>query len=143
MRRVGRRPARGAARLGGPAVALVAALVLRPVVACPLPSDAGPVLSDGDVQATWRLADVPVIMVGTHFALQVRACPVTAELVRVDATMPAHRHGMNYRPSIAATGPGAWHVEGLMFHMRGSWELVLELRQGGRMHRLRQAVELP
>ena len=46
------------------------------------------------------------------------------ENVAVDAWMPEHRHGMNYRPTVTRLAPGRWRAEGLMFHMPGRWELV-------------------
>ncbi len=72
---------------------------------------------------------------GKHFAIDVLLCPkgnaqLPAEL-RVDATMPEHKHGMNYRPSIQTLAPGQYRAEGLMFHMPGRWELVFELRGSG------------
>jgi hypothetical protein len=43
-----------------------------------------------------------------------------------DAWMPAHGHGMNTTPT--TTGSGAsWQTEGMLFHMPGDWELVVEL----------------
>jgi hypothetical protein len=114
-----------------------------PPPGCPLPPAAGRVLADGAVQAAWAVIDAPAIALGEHFSLRVQACPADAVLLRVDASMPAHRHGMNYRPSITPLGPGAWRVDGLLFHMRGDWELVLALRHGDRLHTLRDPVVLP
>jgi hypothetical protein len=75
------------------------------------------------------------IPLGRHFGIDFVLCPhggtpLPAE-VRVDASMPEHRHGMNYRPGVAARGQGLYHAEGLMFHMPGRWELVFELRGAG------------
>ncbi len=72
------------------------------------------------------------IPVGRHFALDFELCPRAgaaqpAEL-RVDAQMPEHKHGMNYRPSVVSPRAGVYRAEGLMFHMPGRWELVFELR---------------
>ena len=65
--------------------------------------------------------------VGKFFALEVAACaksgPAPAQL-QVDARMPEHRHGMNYRPSVKRLAPGRWRAEGLLFHMTGKWEFV-------------------
>ena len=48
------------------------------------------------------------IVVSRHFALDVVVCPkpgaAAPRSLAVDATMPAHRHGMNYRPTITAAG---------------------------------------
>ena len=56
--------------------------------------------------------------------------------LRVDATMPEHRHGMNYRPSVRQVSPGRWRAEGLMFHMPGRWEFVFQPHDGRREDRL-------
>jgi ferredoxin len=62
----------------------------------------------------------------------VAVCPVAgnpgANALRVDAVMPAHRHGMNYAPSLREVGPGHYRADGLMFHMPGLWEFRFELR---------------
>jgi hypothetical protein len=62
--------------------------------------------------------------------------------VRVDARMPEHRHGMNYRPTITATGEGRYRAEGLMLHMAGKWELVFELRDKDSVQRVTQTLLL-
>lgn len=71
------------------------------------------------------------IPVGRHFSADVVVCalpgaprPVT---LRVDADMPAHRHGMNYRASVRHLGQGRFAAEGLMFHMSGRWRYVFEV----------------
>jgi len=99
------------------------------------------VVAEGPVQAAW-LAEPSPISVGRPFALLVTLCPVDAVLLRVDATMPEHRHGMNYRPSLKPLGEGRWRVEGLLWHMSGRWELTLDLQAQGQQHRLRQSVSL-
>ena len=45
----------------------------------------------------------------------------------VDADMPAHRHGMNYRASVTALGDGRFRADGLMFHMAGRWRILFDL----------------
>lgn len=59
-----------------------------------------------------------------------------AELVAVDAQMPEHRHGMNYRPTIVSSGDGRFRVDGLVFHMPGRWELDIDVRAGSEIERL-------
>jgi len=83
----------------------------------------------------------PAPRVGEHFALEFAICPAP-DTVRVDATMPEHRHGMNYRPSVSAQGGGRYRAEGLMFHMAGRWELVFEVRAGDVTERLAQSLKL-
>jgi hypothetical protein len=113
-----------------------------PAAACPLPV---PALQQGAVQATWKVEGAP-ITVGKHFAIAVQICPANAVLTRVDATMPEHQHGMNYRPSIQRVGgpqDGRWRAEGLMFHMPGRWELRLDVQAAGRAEKLTDTVNLP
>jgi hypothetical protein len=75
------------------------------------------------------------LTIGRHFGLDIQACamggagPVRA--VRVDAVMPAHRHGMNYRPTVLATGQGRFEVRGLLLHMPGRWRWTFELDGDG------------
>ena len=107
--------------------------------ACPLPA---PALQQGGVQATWTVVDAPIV-VGRHFALDVQVCPANATLARVDATMPEHKHGMNYRPSLKPLGNGLWRAEGLMFHMPGRWVLRLDVQADGRTEQLLDTITLP
>jgi hypothetical protein len=110
-----------------------------PAVACPLPA---PVLQQGSVQAAWQVEAAPIV-VGRHFAIQVQVCPADAVLARVDATMPEHRHGMNYRPSLKSQGAGRWRVEGLLFHMPGRWQLRLDVQAAGGAVQLLDTISLP
>ncbi len=126
-------------RRHGAVLAVALAGVSVPLSACPLPATA---LQQGDVQLVWDVVDGP-ISVGHHFALSLQLCPADARLVRVDATMPEHRHGMNYRPSVHALGDGRWRAEGLMFHMPGRWELRFDVAQGSRAVSLRAEHVLP
>ena len=68
---------------------------------------------------------------GRHFALDIEVCAVAGSarpaLLRVDADMPAHRHGMNYRATVQAQSPGRYVSQGLMFHMPGRWRLLFDL----------------
>ena len=45
--------------------------------------------------------------------------------VDVDATMPAHGHGMNIEPIMTGPNDGIFQADGLLWHMEGEWELVL------------------
>jgi cytochrome c peroxidase len=67
------------------------------------------------------------LSVSEHFSVDVEACAKAGpapRTLKVDAHMPAHRHGMNYAPKVTALGPGRWRAEGLLFHMPGKWELI-------------------
>ena len=54
----------------------------------------------------------------------------------VDATMPEHRHGMNYRASVAPLRSGVWRADGLLFHMPGRWDLTFDVVAGGATQRV-------
>jgi hypothetical protein len=80
------------------------------------------------------------LAVGQHFAIDARVCakgqgaPPTG--LRVDATMPEHRHGMNYRATVAAKGGGRYVAEGLLFHMPGRWQVLFDVEARGTSERL-------
>ena len=82
------------------------------------------------------------IAVGEHFTVEFRVCPKSNVAlpgkVGVDAWMPEHRHGMNYKSGVTALGDGRFHAAGLMFHMPGRWEFVFAV--GG--ERLADSVRL-
>ena len=63
--------------------------------------------------------------------LELAACPKTGAAVsgrvRLDAHMPEHRHGMNYRVKVVPLADGRYRSEGWLFHMPGRWEFVFDL----------------
>ncbi len=81
------------------------------------------------VAFTPRIWPIPV---GRHFVMDIELCSPppgeTSAPLRVDADMPAHKHGMNYRASVKPVAPGRYVAEGLMFHMPGRWRVVFDLR---------------
>lgn len=87
-----------------------------------------------DAAATVALAFSPrpaPVPLGRHFALDIVLCAPAGmplpHMLSVDAEMPAHRHGMNYRATVRALGAGRFVAEGLMFHMAGRWRLRFDL----------------
>lgn len=102
-------------------------------LACQIPAlDSARTLDDGKGFAlSWRFVPAKP-KIGEFFAIEFAVCnragPATPETLRVDATMPAHRHGMNFQPKIAAIGSNAYRAEGMMFHMPGKWQLAFEQR---------------
>jgi hypothetical protein len=110
---------------------------------CELPPG-GPAIAsaDGSVRVTYR-TDPPLLQTDRHFTLTIQACGVPEEAtLAVDALMPAHRHGMNYRPAITRLGPGRWRADGLLLHMPGRWEFRFEIRSGDRSERLAHALDV-
>jgi hypothetical protein len=82
------------------------------------------------------------IPLGQHFSLEFAVCANAGaplpESITVDAWMPGHRHGMNYKASLKRNG-SRYRADGLLFHMPGRWELIFELRGGGRTDRMAQS----
>jgi len=80
------------------------------------------------------------VAVGQHFVTDFAVCPrggaEMPQSVRIDATMPEHRHGMNYRPGVAVTAPGRYRAEGMLFHMPGRWDVTFDVVTPARTERL-------
>jgi hypothetical protein len=83
------------------------------------------------------------IPLNQHFSLEFALCANSGEpppeSVAVDAWMPEHRHGMNYKASVRPHGNGRYRADGLLFHMPGRWELIFELRAAGATDRATQS----
>ena len=61
--------------------------------------------------------------------------------IRFDATMPAHRHGMNVVVTPRNVGPNEWVVEDVLMHMPGEWALDFDITDSnGVVHRAREIV---
>ncbi len=120
---------------------LLAAMFALPARAdCPLDLGRGTgwVVFSGHYMIAFR-PDPMVIEVNSPFALIMNVCAKNgqpAELVAVDAQMPEHRHGMNYKTTVVANGEGRYRVDGLVFHMPGRWELNFDVRSGEETERL-------
>ena len=135
---------RRAARVTG------AALLLAILAVLPAPGRANPCADPAPADLTGRAVSatqtvvfraVPApIAVGRHFSLDAIACPRRDERpvtsLRVDAVMPEHWHGMNYRASVSPRGDGRFLAEGLLFHMPGRWQLVFDVETSGGTERL-------
>jgi hypothetical protein len=74
------------------------------------------------------------IVVARHFSMVIAVCEKSGaplpEALGIDARMPEHGHGMNYKAVVKPLGRGRFQADGLMFHMPGRWELVFEVRGG-------------
>ncbi len=81
----------------------------------------------GALWTAWWRPEPPDIAVGAHFSIRFRLCGPPVDRVRVRGWMPDHRHGMNYRPAVTLNGLSGT-AEGLMFHMPGRWQLILDVR---------------
>ena len=108
------------------AAAPAAAMMTASALACDPPL-AGPEvqrIEGREHVAAWQPPQpVPLAQ---FFALEFAVCARNGEAVeapRVDATMPQHGHGMNYRPTVESLGGGRFRAGGLLLHMPGRWQL--------------------
>lgn len=77
----------------------------------------------------YRVAPAPLPL-NAPFAVEYTACAKNGAglgATKLDAWMPAHRHGMNYRPSLTLLAPGHVRAEGMLFHMPGRWEFMFDI----------------
>ncbi len=141
---------------GRPEQARAASLALALLVlGCPVWAACGDALPQRGrllaQDAHWQVAFVAVpgpLVANKPFALDLVVCPAAAggRLTRlgVDADMPAHKHGMNYRTVVTPTGEHRYRADGLLLHMPGRWRFLLELEVApGQVIRLQREVEVP
>jgi hypothetical protein len=106
---------------------------------------AAPLVAENDGA---RIAFVPLTLpvpVGRHFDIDFVLCGValrSGTSVTVDADMPAHRHGMNYRTRVEALPGGVYRAHGLMFHMPGTWRVIFDVPLEGRTLRVTREIEV-
>ncbi|ETX06809.1 MAG: hypothetical protein ETSY2_14900 [Candidatus Entotheonella gemina] len=108
-------------------------------------------------EPTWTQLTAPAVALRYRFlpdtvavsqplGIEVIACPrqgaVAPDNVRVDARMPAHGHGMNYRPKTTQLAAGHYRFDGLLLHMPGQWQLIFDVTQAGQRTRLTAELEL-
>ena len=120
-----------------------AALLWLALPASAQPGDACPPAGEGFQQLAAAEAEVfyrwepRELKVGQFFAAEVIACRPRTGVTRIaiDATMPAHGHGMNYLPKATETAAGRYRYTGLMLHMPGRWQLTIDLYDGNKLVR--------
>ena len=126
------------------AVGAVAMILCNAAHAC---GDPGDKLAAGAHYTIAYKTSPSTIKAGEHFAIDLAVCPVAKapmpRTLRVDASMPEHRHGMNYKTSVVAKGPGRYRAEGLLFHMSGRWEIAFDVVTGSATERITSVVMLP
>jgi hypothetical protein len=128
------------------AAAILAAALVAPAAWSCAPAGQGFArLASVDAEIAYRWLPSQ-LKVGQFFAAEVIACrapgPGAVSDIVLDAQMPAHGHGMNYRPTGVQQGPARFHITGLRRHMPGTWRLTFDLMQGDRRTRLAQDVTL-
>jgi hypothetical protein len=128
-------------------VQAVACMMIAPAaIACeptPIGTDAARIEGENFV-LVWRVEPGP-LRLGEFFTVILSACEKRAQAVsglKVDASMPAHKHGMNYLPSITIEGGGRFVASGLLLHMPGRWEFAFDVSSGTVRESLRTNVDL-
>jgi len=110
------------------AVALSGVSLCGMAAACELPP--GVRVESNRIALSYRTTPAS-IEVGKPFVLELATCPkkgaAVPERVKLDAHMPEHRHGMNYRVKVVTLANGRYRSEGWLFHMPGRWEFVFDL----------------
>lgn len=115
---------------------LLSAILPAVALACPIPQD--PSLKQMTTQSyNIALHTIPkAIVVGEPFSVSMWICEKTGATyngtVSANATMPMHKHGMNYEPSIEALGNGSYLLNGFVFHMQGKWQFLFEIESNGK-----------
>ena len=123
---------------------LAAIVVAAPALACDAPGE-GYARLESERFVVWLKTEPASIPIGREFALDAAACAwgtAKIDAIRFDAWMPAHRHGMNTRPSLKGAGEGRWRAEGFLFHMPGRWQFTAEIDAAGKRERLAHDVEV-
>ena len=96
-------------------------------------------LASPEAQGTVVVVPEPApLKVGQQFSLQVVLCGAAtgANVVDVDARMPAHGHGMNYKADIsAADTDDVFRADGMLLHMPGQWQVTVDAEQNGKRAR--------
>ena len=104
------------------------------------PAGSGAVMA-GAPDAPWTIAiklDPKGVPLSAPFQAEITICPVKSgkpTRVTVDATMPAHKHGMNYAPTLRHLEEGRFEVRDLLFHMPGVWRFEVTAYLDGKPYR--------
>lgn len=93
------------------------------------------------LELAWRARTQPIPL-HRMVELDIVLCGPAVQQLQVDADMPAHRHGMNYRATVEALGEGRYRARGLLFHMAGRWRLLFDVDRDGRRLRLADEIVL-
>lgn len=130
-------------RLAAGILTLVLALAAVPAAACS-PDPYGSALLRGERAVVSLHLDPDPPRVDGFFSIDAIVCDIAgnpARLYYVDAIMPAHGHGMNYRPEIADQGDGRYRITGMLFHMQGAWQLRFDIETKAGAERLTTPVD--
>jgi len=103
--------------------------------------------ADGRYGVSWRTDPHQPVPTNNYFDLVVEVESQGGTLrghdLVFDATMPAHRHGMNVIVTPEQTGDHEWIVRDVLLHMPGEWVFDFDvIDERGVLHRARETVVL-
>ena len=81
--------------------------------------------------------DPNTIPLNAPFDTMVIVCPKNETLpkrLQFDATMPAHKHGMNYAVKPEQIDPQTHELKNIVFHMPGVWRVEVTAYDGQNPH---------
>ncbi len=110
-------------------------------VTCVSPANATIVIEENGSKIVTSLV-AKQIKIGAQFAIELLACEGIEKIRSIDARMPAHGHGMNYQPTLTRTAQGQYLAEGFLFHMPGTWELMIDAEKDGERVKLRKGISV-
>ena len=118
-----------------------------PFAACACEPPAGfPLRADSPSYAVFFRTDPGAVDVGEYFSIEAVACAkaggAAPGALKVDAQMPAHRHGMNSRATVERIAPGRFLARGMLFHMPGVWQFAFDVQGAGGSERATLELEL-
>lgn len=92
-------------------------------------------VSAAEFSVSWSTPEGPIEINRMHsWILHVedeQGRPVTGAEIDVEGGMPAHDHGLPTAPRVTEElGNGDYRLDGVRFHMRGRWEMVVTIRVG-------------
>lgn len=98
----------------------------------------GPLVSPTGVSLSPQPTTIPV---NEYFALDIglfddKYKNITAQKITVEAIMPSHGHGMNVSPIVTKVQGSQFIADGLIFHMRGDWQVIVYVDFGNKVEKL-------
>jgi hypothetical protein len=98
-------------------------------IACDLAGSEMVELETG-VTLHYRIDPSP-LPIAQHFSMPFLVCrggqPLALDSLELDALMPTHGHGMNYKANIEIQHDGLIEATGMLLHLPGPWQISVDL----------------
>lgn len=110
------------------------------VSACEVSSKSSVLTAENEQYVVALTPNPTKIKVSEPFQVNLQICRTDGEpfmgQIKVDARMPGHGHGMNYRPEITANTQNSFVGEGFIFHMLGKWQIEFRVMENNKTSKL-------